>query len=99
MMITSLTVEQEEEAQRLAQRIQDEARPDILALARLLVSKRQSENFGETEFQARDVIHRVAAKAFEIHLAEKKTATTAAASSVPTANKRPSFKATGLKRR
>jgi hypothetical protein len=95
----NLTVEQEAEAQRLAQRLQEEARADLLALARLLVSKQESEIFGQTEFQAREVVHGIGAKAFAVHLAEKKTATAAPASSVPTANKPPSFRTTGKKRR
>jgi len=99
MTLSTLTAEQEAEAQRLTQQIQQECREDILALARLLVSKRESEIFGETEFQARDVVHRVAAKAFTIHLREKKTATAAAASSAPTASKRRTSKATGRRRR
>jgi hypothetical protein len=93
----TLTVEQEAEAQRLAQRIQEESHADLLALARLLVSKRESEIFGDTEFQARDVVHRVAAKAFEVHLAEKKTAIGAPASSAPIASTPPSSRATGRK--
>jgi hypothetical protein len=99
MISTTLTVEQEAEAQHLAQRIQAETQADILALARLLVSKRQSEIFGATEFQARDIVHRLAAKAFEVHLAEKKTATSAVASSAPTASKPPSSTTTGRKHR
>lgn len=96
---TALTVEQEAEAQRLAKQIQAEAHEDILALARLLVSKRESEIFGETEFQARDVVHRVAAKAFEVHLREKKTATAVPASSARTASKPPTSRTTGRKSR
>ena len=99
MTPSTLTVEQEAEAQRLAQQIQEESREDILALARLLVSKRESEIFGETEFQARDVVHRVAAKAFEVHLREKKTATAAPASSASSASKPRSSKATGKRSR
>lgn len=99
MTPTTLTVEQEAEAQRLAQRIQEVAREDILELARLLVSKRESEIFGETEFQARDLVHRVGAKAFEVHLAEKKTATAAPASSAATASKPPGFRTTERKSR
>lgn len=95
----SLTVEQEAEAQRLAQEIQKESQADILALARLLVSKRESEIFGETEFQARDVVHRVAAKAFEVHLREKKTAIAVPASSASTAAKPRSSRATGRRSR
>ena len=96
---SSLTVEQEVEAQRLAKQLQEECQEDILALARLLVSKRESEIFGETEFQARDVVHRVAAKAFEVHLREKKTATAAPASSANTASKRRNSKTTGRRSR
>jgi F420-0:gamma-glutamyl ligase len=99
MTPTTLTAEQEAEAQRLAQRIQKETQADILALARLLVSKRESEIFGDTEFQARDIAHRLAATAFAVHLAEKKTATSAPASSAPTANKPPSSTTTARKRR
>ena len=95
----TLTIEQEAEAQRLMLQIQQESREDILALARLLVSKRESEIFGATEFQARDVVHRVAAKAFETHLREKKTATAAPASSASTASKRRSSKATARRSR
>ena len=95
----SLTVEQEAEAQRLSQQIQEASREDILALARLLVSKREAEIFGETEFQARDVVHRVAAKAFEVHLREKKTAIGAPASSASTASKSRSSKATARRSR
>ena len=98
-MTTTLTVEQEAEAQRLALRIQEAARADILALARLLVSKPEADLFGATEFQARDVAHHLAAKAFEVHLAEKKTATSAPASSAATASKPRSSRATGTKRR
>ena len=99
MTAPSLTPEQEAEAQRLLQQLQDASREDLLALARLLVSKRESEIFGATEFQARDVVQRIAAKAFTLHLREKKTATAAPASSAPTASKRPASKVTGPKRR
>lgn len=99
MTASALTVEQEAEAQRLLLHIQEESREDLLALARLLVSKRESEIFGETEFQARDVVHRIAAKAFTTHLREKKTATAAPASSAATASKRRTSKATARRSR
>jgi hypothetical protein len=94
-----LTAEQEAEAQGLALRIQDQSRDDILALARLLVSKPEAEIFGATEFQARDVVHRIAAKAFTAHLAEKKTAMTAPASPALTVSKPRASKTTGRRRR
>jgi len=95
MIPITLSVEQETEAQRLTQLIQAESHEDILELARLLVSKRESEIFGETEFQARDVVHRVAAKAFTVHLREKKTATAVPASCAATASKPRTSKASG----
>jgi len=94
-----LTVEQEAEAQQLLQRIQEESRDNLLALARLLVSKPESEIFGATEFQARDLVHRVAAEAFTAYLAEKKTAIAAPASSAPTASKPRTSRTTGRKSR
>ena len=99
MVPIPLTVEQEVEAQRLAQRLEAEVRAELLALARLLVSKRESETFGETEFQARAVVHRIGAKAIEVHLAEKKTAIGVPASSVPIVSKPLSSRTIGKKRR
>jgi hypothetical protein len=99
MTPTTLSAEQEAEAQCLAQRIPEVARADILELARLLVSKREADIFGETEFQVRDVVHRLGAKAFEVHLAKKKTATAVVASSALSASKPPSSRTTARKRR
>jgi len=94
-----LPVQQEAEAQRLFVQLQEASRDDLLALARLLVSKPEAEIFGTTEFQARDIVHRLAAKAFSTHLAEKKTATSAPALSAATASKRRGSKTIGRKRR
>jgi hypothetical protein len=41
-------------------------------MARLLVSKPDSEIFGQTEFELRDSAHRVAAHALETALQERK---------------------------
>jgi hypothetical protein len=96
---SSLTDAQEAEAQQLFRKLQDAAQPDLLALARLLVSKPEAEIFGATEFQARDLVHRIGAKAFELRIAEKKTATAVPASTAPTATAVPSSTATATKRR
>lgn len=93
-----LSPELEAKAQELVARLRPQAESELLELARLLVSKQEHEIFGETEFEARAIVHRIGASAFETHLAEKKTATKARASSVPTANKAPSSKATARKR-
>lgn len=93
-----LTPAQEHEAQALATKLQKAAKEDLLQLARLLVSKRTEELFGQTEFEVRDRVLRIGAQAYELYLREKKTATKAAASSVPAADRRPSTKTTAAKR-
>jgi len=89
----SLSAEKEAEAQVLAQRIRALADEEFLDIARVLVSKPDREIFGDTEFQVRDILLKAGAKAFEEYLRQKKTATTAAASTVRTVSRRPSSKA------
>jgi parvulin-like peptidyl-prolyl isomerase len=69
-----LTPEQEAEAQLLAERIRQAAGDEFQQIARLLVGKQTKEIFGATEFQVRDILLRVGAKAYEEYLREKKTA-------------------------
>jgi hypothetical protein len=70
-----LSAEQEAQAQELAAAIALAAQEELLEVARTLVATSNATLFGETEFKVRDVIHRVAAKAFAQHLDQKKTAT------------------------
>ena|SRR5437899_2655928 len=85
-----LSPELEAKAQALVARLRPQAEDELLALARLLVSKEDRELFGETEFEVRDIVHGLGAKAYAAHLAGKKTATKAPASSARTAGKVPS---------
>ena len=39
-------------------------------MGRLLASKKNSELFGQTEFQVRDAVHRMGAAALEAHVAD-----------------------------
>lgn len=71
-----LTAEQEVEAHELATRITEAIASDVLRVARLLVAKDTRHTFGTTEIQLRDLLHRAGAKALEMRLAQKKTATT-----------------------
>lgn len=73
---SSLSAAKEAEAQALAQRIRELADEELLQMARLLVGKPDREIFGDTEFQLRDILLKVGAKALEEHLRQKKTATT-----------------------
>jgi hypothetical protein len=93
-----LSPELEAKALELVARLRPQAENELLALARLLVSKQDHEIFGDTEFEARTIVHRIGAHAFEAHLAEKKTATKDQVSSVPNANKGPSSKTIARKR-
>jgi F420-0:gamma-glutamyl ligase len=87
MSNTTLTAEQEQQAQALAARIRQAVDADILQLARLLVSKPEHEIFGQTEFEVRDIVHHLGATALQTHLGQKKTATGGAALSARTAAK------------
>ena len=67
-----LTPEQEVEAQRLADSISVKTKEEILQITRLLVSKQDHELFGETEFQVRDLVHKIGAHAIETAVNERK---------------------------
>lgn len=70
-----LSTDKEAEAQALADRIRELADDEILEMARLLVSKPDREIFGDTEFELRDIVLKLGAKALEERLRQKKTAT------------------------
>jgi hypothetical protein len=95
----TLSAEQEAEAQELATRIRQAVDAEVLRMARLGVSKAPQDLFGQTEFDLRDIVLRVAAKVYELYLAEKKTATKAPASPARIASKPPTAKATAPRRR
>jgi parvulin-like peptidyl-prolyl isomerase len=86
----ALSAEKESEAQILAQRMRELADEEFVEIARLLVGKSEREVFGDTEFELRDIVLKVGAKALEEHLRLKKTAIPDAASIARSASKRPS---------
>ena len=90
---STLSAEKEAEALVLAARLRELADEELVQMARLLVSKPEHEIFGDTEFELRDIVLKVGAKALEEHLRLKKTATPAAASTVQPASRPPSSKA------
>ena len=77
MIAIPLSSEQEAEAKTLEAKIQTAVQKEIADLARLMVSKKDRELFGATEFQVRDLVLRIGAKVYAEHLREKKTATKA----------------------
>lgn len=64
---------QEQQARQLATALAAGAEEDLLRLARALVAAEDATLFGATEFQVRDAVLRIAARAYEQHLASKQT--------------------------
>jgi hypothetical protein len=59
-------------AEELYESVRAAADKDLRAIAELLASKPDSQLFGETEFQLRDIVHRVGAKALEAAAEQRK---------------------------
>lgn len=69
--IIELTPEQEAAAERMEQVLLEAAREDIRQLSRLMASKADHEIFGQTEYEVRDLVHGIGAKALEITANER----------------------------
>lgn len=67
-----LTAAQEAEAGRIEDNLVAAATVEIRRIARLLASKENPQLFGETEFQVRDAVHRIAARGMDAALSERK---------------------------
>ena len=75
MTAAVLNIEQEREAKVLEQKIRVAIDQEVSSLARLLAGKDDKDLFGKTEFEVRDLVLKIGAKAYEERLREKKTAT------------------------
>jgi hypothetical protein len=67
-----LTPEQQDEAQRIERILMESVRDDIRSIAELMASKPDRQLLGQTEFEVRDLVHKVGAKAIETALEERK---------------------------
>jgi hypothetical protein len=67
-----LTADQEAEAQRIARIVLEASKSEVMAMARLLASKPDRQLLGPTEFEVRDLCHKIGAKAIETALLERK---------------------------
>ena len=93
---TPLTPDQQAEADRLHAALTTAAASDLRELAELLASKADRDLLGPTEFQVRDLVLKLGAKALEAALAErKKRGTTAPPAPARPATRRPSSSAGG----
>src|SRR5437016_14683938 len=72
MPSTPLTPEKRAETQALAQAIREATAAEIETLAETLITSDDQHLFGQNEFHVRALAHKIAAKAFEQHLAQKK---------------------------
>jgi hypothetical protein len=74
-MKEALPAAQEAQAQELAQAIAQAGADELLQIARILTAADDSSLFGDNEFKIRDLVLRLAAKAYQQRLAQKKMAT------------------------
>lgn len=74
-MAPALSPEQALEAKQLEAKIRLAIDKEVAALASLLAGRSDKDLFGQTEFEVRDLVLRIGAKAYEERLREKKTAT------------------------
>jgi hypothetical protein len=70
--VLNLTPEQAAEAERLFQILQPAVEAELRQLTRLLASKPDQHLLGKTEFEVRDRVHTIGAKAIEAALNERK---------------------------
>jgi hypothetical protein len=68
----SLTPEQADLAERIYQTLRQAADADLRGLADLLASKPDRQLLGQTEFEVRDLVHKIGATALETALDERK---------------------------
>lgn len=71
-----LSPDRKAEIEDLSQAIREAVDEEIEELAANLLSTDDAHLFGDNEFKIRSIALKIAAKAFEQHLARKKTATT-----------------------
>lgn len=60
------TPQQEEEARRIKEKVLAAVDQEVEQMAQLMASKEDDQLFGKTEFELRDIVHRIGAKALEI---------------------------------
>ena len=78
---TDLTTEQREEADRIERRLLAVVADEIRGIAELLASRPDRQILGQAEFQVRDRVHRIGARAIEAALDEREKGATEAPAS------------------
>lgn len=68
---TGLTTEQRDEADRIERRLLAVVADEVRGIAELLATRPDRQILGEAEFQVRDRVHRIGARAIEAALDER----------------------------
>ena len=98
-MSQPLTDAQEALARDLADALREGSDDLLLHMARQLVASTDATLFGDTEVRLRDLALKLAARAYDLHLREKKTATTAPPPPALSADRPPASTPTARARR
>jgi len=99
MDLSHLSPEKQAEAARIVDVAMAKARVELEAAAALVASKADGELFGQTEFQIRDMVHRIGAAVLDAALEErKKGGTSGRRRAVRNATSRPGSSSTGTRR-
>ena len=77
MSFDHLPEEQARRAQQLYESLRDSTEHDLHAIAELLASRPDDQLFGATEFQLRDLVHRLGAQALQTAAQQRKKGGTA----------------------
>lgn len=72
MAFDHLPQEQARRAQELYESLRAASDADLMAIAELLATKPDSQLFGATEFELRDMVHRLGAKALQTAATQRK---------------------------
>ena len=72
MSFTHLPEEQARQARELYESLRAASDADLKAIAELLATKPDNQLFGATEFQLRDMVHRLGAKALQTAASQRK---------------------------
>jgi hypothetical protein len=64
-VVESLNEVQEAEAQRIRERLKPLFEEELMQMARLVASKPDHQLFGQTEYELRDLVHRLGAQVLE----------------------------------
>ena len=72
MSLSQLSPEQAKRAEQIFQSLRQETEADLRGLAELLASKDDGQILGATEFEVRDRVHEIGAKAIETALNQRK---------------------------